>query len=221
LTSTTPRSSDDIDTAPRGIPVVAATDAAPATADASPPAASISQIPAPPVLGPQVATPEPAGDEPSDGVVRAIAAADTAPLARRRPSEPPPNQDDLPKEATGEIVQRMRTTAEPETSQPSILVADMAAVHAAVSAASSAPPPKPITPNDAASSSKELSVSDLRRDAIVAFTDAEEAFFSAGHDRPTKPHVSTESFDDLDEGYQPLGFWDRVFGRRRSTKKRR
>jgi hypothetical protein len=76
-------------------------------------------------------------------------------------------------------------------------------------------------PNDAASSSKEMSVSDVRRDAIAAFTDAEEEFFSAGHDKTAKPHGSGESFDDLDEGYQPLGFWDRVFGRRKPSKKKR
>jgi hypothetical protein len=52
----------------------------------------------------------------------------------------------------------------------------------------------------------------VRRDA-VAFSDDEEAFFR-GAER-TSPAPKVETFDDLDEGYQPPGFWDRVFGRKK------
>src|SRR6188768_4291178 len=102
---------------------------------------------------------------------------------------PTPEHDGPPiKETTGEIRERPRSdTKEPpvvepsiliEASQPSILVADLAAVHDAIAAvtskaAAAAPPP------DAASPSRELEVSSVRRDAAVAFSDAEEAFFSS------------------------------------------
>ena len=36
----------------------------------------------------------------------------------------------------------------------------------------------------------------------------------AEHTAPI-PTAKPESFDDLDEGYEPPKFWDRVFGRRR------
>src|SRR5262249_19292431 len=70
--------------------------------------------------------PEPAAAGPTGGRVRPTPTIDTAPLSRRRPSDPPPPQDDLPKEAKGEITQPRLAVprAEPELSQPSILVAD-------------------------------------------------------------------------------------------------
>jgi hypothetical protein len=171
------------------------------------------------------ATPEPAEDEPSDGVVRGmIATADTARLARAARMRPPEPEHDGPaiKEATGEIRERPRNdTKEPpvvepsilvEASGPSILVADLAAAHdaiAAVTAKAAATPPPP----DAASPSRELAVSDVRRDA-VEFSAAEEAFFSSADKSAPAPRVHHDSFDDLDEGYQPPKFWDRVFGRK-------
>jgi hypothetical protein len=174
-------------------------------------------------------------DEPSDGVVRAmIAVADTAPLARNRrlPSEQPLSDGPPVKETTGEISQspHRKVVAEiaqepsimiaPEPSaqsEPSMLVADLAAAHsaiAAVTAKAAAAPPSP----DAASASKELVVSEVRRDA-VAFTQEEEAFFTkADQSRPiAQPRIEAESFDDLDEGYEPPKFWDRVFGRKRPS----
>jgi hypothetical protein len=171
------------------------------------------------------ATPEPAEDEPSDGVVRAmIATADTARLARAaRMRQPSPEHDGPPiKETTGEIRERPRSdTREPpvvepsiliEGSQPSILVADLAAAHDAI-AAVTAKAVIAVAPPDAASPSRELEVSDVRRDA-VAFSDAEEAFFSAAEKSAPVARVHHDSFDDLDEGYQPPKFWDRVFGRK-------
>lgn len=44
---------------------------------------------------------------------------------------------------------------------------------------------------------------------VIGFTEAEEAFFRAG---TTEPEPSpTESFDDLDEGYRPIGWLRRLF----------
>ncbi|MGH2899640.1 MAG: hypothetical protein ACRDMZ_13285, partial [Solirubrobacteraceae bacterium] len=62
-------------------------------------------------------------------------------------------------------------------------------------------------------SRREKRPSEPRRE--VAFSEAEEAFFSAGHDKeaPVATAPRTESFDDLDEGYRPVGFWDRLRGR--------
>jgi len=169
--------------------------------------------------------PEPAADEPSDGVVRHVSSIDTAPLSRRRPSDPPPPQDDLPTQAQGEITQPRLAAirAEPEVSQPSILVADLAAVHSAVSAVA-AKQADAAASTDVASPSRELLVSEVRRDAVAAFTDAEEAFFRAGQEKAEKAErkaSAADSFDDLDEGYEPVGFWDRLLGRKQPTKKKR
>jgi len=73
-------------------------------------------------------------------------------------------------------------------------------------------------PADAASASRELEVSQTRKDA-VAFSDDEEAFFK----RAESHSVMTpkfDSFDDLDEGYEPPKFWDRVFGRKKPPTKK-
>ena len=71
---------------------------------------------------------------------------------------------------------------------------------------------------DIASPAQELAVSDVRKNA-VAFSEAEEAFFRAGSERPSTPKIETtgpvETFDDLDEGYRPVGFWDRLRGKKR------
>ena len=51
--------------------------------------------------------------------------------------------------------------------------------------------------------------------ATAHFSDDEEAFFQAGHvPHPDHGHSAAESFDDLDAGYQPVGFWDRLVGRK-------
>lgn len=168
------------------------------------------------------AAPQATDDEPSDGVVRAIvASADTAPASPARMRPPEPEYDGPPiKETTGEIRGRTpRDTNEPPVVEPSILIAepsilvgDLAAAHDAVSAAVAKPAPAAPPPADAASPSRELAVSDVRRDA-VAFSEAEEAFFRGAEKTASVPKV--ETFDDLDEGYQPPGFWDRVFGRKK------
>ena len=50
--------------------------------------------------------------------------------------------------------------------------------------------------------------------AVHAFSEDEEAFFQAGHaveQHKPRPH---DSFDDLDAGYQPPTFWERLWGRK-------
>jgi hypothetical protein len=94
------------------------------------------------------------------------------------------------------------------------LVADLAAAHAAIAAATAKAASAPSL-GDAASSSKEMLVSQVRKDA-VEFTQEEEAFFNApDHKGHTNVVPKLESFDDLDEGYEPPKFWDRVFGRKK------
>jgi hypothetical protein len=94
-----------------------------------------------------------------------------------------------------------------------MLVADLAAVHAAATHASAAPIASP-PPGDAASPSRELVVSEVRKDAVLALDDIEEAFFQKNETGPVR-FSKVESFDDLDEGYEPPKFWDRVFGRKK------
>ncbi|MDB4952968.1 MAG: response regulator receiver protein [Myxococcales bacterium] len=175
-----------------------------------------------PVASPVVSsgTPVATEDDPSDGVVRGmIATADTARLAARarRPSTSPPENDGPPeKEKTGEIRERpKRTTIEPATSEPSILVTDLAAIHSVIGAAL-ASHSGPVAPTpDASSPARELAVAETRADAIAA-SEAEEAFFrKADSSHPHMRTSPTESFDDLDEGYEPPKFWDRVFGRQK------
>jgi hypothetical protein len=166
-----------------------------------------------------------------------IATADTARLAARaRAARPPAPEHDGPpiKEATGEIRERTPKHDLPlRRSEPSILVADLvhpqtaadrvaattasdlAAAHEAIAAVVDKPSVPP--PADAATPTREAEVSDVRKDA-VAFSDDEKAFFDRA-ESGTQMTPKFESFEDLDEGYQPVGFWDRVFGRTKPKKK--
>lgn len=162
-------------------------------------------------------------DEPSDGVIRqAIFNAETAPAARR---PPPPDipEDDRPEDAIGEIVTKtgQRAAVEPPTlaepsilvADPSILVADLANVHAAAAAVAAAPATAS-TPS-IATPAAEQAIAEVTGDAADAFTDIEEDFFRAGAEKAARPPTNPgESFDDLDEGYRPVGFWDRLLGRK-------
>ncbi len=179
------------------------------TADAGrpPPTPNDAQLESP--------APVPAIDEPSDGVVRLSSTAETAPLARLPPIAELPI-DDRPEAAKGEIStpRGKEPTVEPIHVEPSILITDLAAVQSAVAAvvnvqAAAAPS------SDIASASRELVVAEVRKDAAsgaTAFSEAEEAFFRAGQEKATKPSIAAETFEDLDEGYRPQGFWDRLRG---------
>jgi hypothetical protein len=81
-------------------------------------------------------------------------------------------------------------------SEPTILVPELAEIQAEVGERDPA-----AAPEDRAAGSHG-----------PAFSDDEEAFFQAGHERPSARH-DAESFDDLDEGYRPVGFWERLTGR--------
>jgi hypothetical protein len=105
----------------------------------------------------------------------------------------------------------------PATSEPSILVQDLQAVHTAASAAVQKSTSFAKPPADAASSSRELEISQTRKDA-VAFSDDEEAFFKRAESHSVM-HPKFDSFDDLDEGYEAPKFWDRVFGRKKPPPK--
>jgi hypothetical protein len=80
-------------------------------------------------------------------------------------------------------------------------------------------PPKPAAPKppDAATAKAADEVLQVRRDATGAFSKLEEEFFKAGtaHEEGRAPlRSASDSFDDLDEGYQRVGFWDRLLGRK-------
>ncbi|HEU4731172.1 MAG TPA: DUF4388 domain-containing protein [Kofleriaceae bacterium] len=194
-------------------PTAAGTEAAPPeSAELAAPAEPAGrEASAPEGAGPGDPTPSEIIDEPSDGVVRQhITTADTAPVRRRRaPSDAP--EDDRPGDATGEITMpRRRPPVEPRRSEPTILVADLTAIEAEVSEVASGQVTAPISA-EARSPGRGPAEPASPHDA-VAFSEDEEAFFRAGHDRDDAviPQQPAESFADLDEGYQPVGFWDRL-----------
>jgi hypothetical protein len=167
------------------IPQTAATTPTPAPAQRAPASAPLPPpTPAPAALAPP--RPAPATLPPPTPAPAALAPPTPAPVAERSPA----------------------------ASDPSTLVADLAAAHAAIAAATARAASAPSL-GDSASSSKEMLVSEVRKDA-VEFTQEEEAFFNApDHKGHTNAVPKFESFDDLDEGYEPPKFWDRVFGRKK------
>jgi hypothetical protein len=169
---------------------------------------------------PAEAIPEASDIETSDGVIRDdLSTAETPPQPRYHPppGETPP--DDRPDDATGEIDlditrRRLKLPLEPPaSSEPSILVADIAAVHSQISMVAVAQASAPHTP-DASTPAREDVVAAVRKDATKGFSAIEEEFFRAGQEDTKQPNVNVDSFDDLDEGYQRVGFWDRLLGRK-------
>ena len=157
-------------------------------------------------------------DDASDGVIRdKLATADWTPTPTdpgpfRAPRDPDPF-DDRPDDAIGEITAPIaRREKVAPVDEPSILVADLGAVHGAVSAIAHAQARAPGTP-DASSPLTERVVSEVRKDARIVFTEIEEDFFRSGTERAPAP-PKTETFDDLDRDYEHVGFWDRLLGRR-------
>ncbi|MCA9676624.1 MAG: hypothetical protein KC464_16445, partial [Myxococcales bacterium] len=111
---------------------------------------------------------------------------------------------------------------------PSILVEDLAAAHVAIAQVATrestrAPTaPASTAPDlDARDPATSAEIREVRDDAsrgataaVHAFSEDEEAFFQAGHaveQHKPRPH---DSFDDLDAGYQPPTFWERLWGRK-------
>jgi hypothetical protein len=161
------------------------------------------------------AAPTPIADQPTGPVRRATATSKVSgPDAdgvrsgelggpNRRPSQPPP-----------------------DIAPPAILVEDIAAAQAAVSKVTATEAAKPATPSaadDARAKRDSANVSGIRRDArdavATAFSDLEEDFFAAGssptYGQPTEP---TENFTDLDDGYEPTGFWDKLLGKKKKKR---
>ncbi len=160
-------------------------------------------------------------DEPSDGVVRQLTTVETAPVWRPLPPGELP-LDDRPEAQTGEISASpvaKRPVAVPRASEPSILIGDLAAAQSAVSAVAAAQAAAPVS-KDVAALMHHRRVAELRKDVVSAFSDDDEAFFRAGADRTGKIPLlpPTDTFDDLDEGYQPVGFWDRLRGKKPPNK---
>ncbi len=155
-------------------------------------------------------------DDPSDGVVRSRhGGAQTAPVVARRPPPGDIPADDRPALQTGEIAASQPVVVQRAATEPSILVADIAAVQSAISAVATAQAAAPATPS-IATPARETQVREVRRDATGAFTPLEENFFREGLDeaKPARVTAASDSFDDLDDGYQPTGFWDRLLGRK-------
>jgi hypothetical protein len=109
------------------------------------------------------------------------------------------------------------TASSPATSEPSMLLADLQAVHTAASSVADRVTTFAKPPADAASSSRELEISETRRDA-VEFSDDEEAFFKRAESHSVM-HPKFDSFEDLDEGYEAPKFWERVFGKKKPPPK--
>jgi hypothetical protein len=204
-------------------PAAAESKPAPAVAGAKPAPAAAESKPAPAVAGSKPAAaeskPAPAAAESKP----APAAAESTPAPAAAGSKPatagskPATAGSKPAPAAAESNTATAVAgAKPAAAaEPTTLVADLAAAHSAVSAVAAAQAAAPASP-DATSPTRDAAAAAARSDA-AAFSEAEEAFFRAGHDHsrepaPTAPHV--ESFADLDEGYRPVGFWDRLRGKR-------
>ncbi|HEY4055013.1 MAG TPA: hypothetical protein VGM39_00345, partial [Kofleriaceae bacterium] len=179
-------------------------------------------------------------DEPSDGIVREVPTVETAP--QRRPAPGVPDDADRPEARTGEIVMSRTRTGDQVRpgSQPSILVdegssilvGDLHAAQSAIAAVAAAQANVQATTNLAASAF-EKPVAEARTDAVAAvdstsarmlFTDVEEEFFRAGKEKEKETKFTmtgtVEKFDDLDEDYQPVGFWDRLRGKKPEPEKK-
>jgi hypothetical protein len=139
-------------------------------------------------------------------------------------------------EKSGEIkIAPARAAERPVEHGPSILIEDLAAAHQAAAAAVTAHPPAPAAPAAAGKPGQRKrpttppvhgDVARVRADAhhvgahATHFTDDEEAFFQEGaHPEFGKGKEATESFDDLDAGYQPQTFWERLMGKKPIKKK--
>jgi hypothetical protein len=109
--------------------------------------------------------------------------------------------------------------ASPAVSSPAVAspaVASPAVASPAVASPASTPPastPPAGTPAAAPAAAAASGAAATAR-ASGSFTATEEAFFDAGRDRDSgvQPAIH-ESFDDLDEDYRPVGFWERLRGR--------
>jgi hypothetical protein len=157
----------------------------------------------------------------------AAVVATAAPDADTAKAEAPKQESIERSETSGEIKlpARRRDSAPPPVDGPSILVEDMAAVHAAVSAVATTAAHKKGPDASRAEAGVAAEVAATRAAVAVVeakaahFTDDEEAFFHAGSQlHHHHSHVPHDSFADLDEGYQPQSFWQRLWGGKRKKR---
>ena len=193
------------------------------------PTATPAPTPVAPIATAKDGTPTAIDDDPSDGIVRHIPTVETAPQRRPPPRAEVP--DDRPGDRTGEITaaRKKHSSVPPQNVEPTILIedavstttADLAVAHRVVAAVAVAQVPAPKTAN-LAGSTADKAAAQVREDAAIAFSDAEEAFFRQGSDKEKSTSFQmtgpVETFDDLDEDYQPLGFWDRLRGKKPEKK---
>jgi hypothetical protein len=101
------------------------------------------------------------------------------------------------------------TVASPAVASPA--VASPTVASPAVASPASTPPAG--TPAAAPAAAAASGAAPKAR-ASGSFTATEQAFFDAGRDRDSgvQPAIH-ESFDDLDEDYRPVGFWERLRGK--------
>jgi DNA-binding response OmpR family regulator len=94
--------------------------------------------------------------------------------------------------------------------EPSALISDLRAAHSAASTHAKAQAAAASSPD--AGGAYDAAVQEVKHDAskaTAAFTADEEAFFQAGGHH----HATAETFADLDDGYRPRTFWQRLLGR--------
>ncbi|MBK7194456.1 MAG: DUF4388 domain-containing protein [Myxococcales bacterium] len=124
--------------------------------------------------------------------------------------------------ASGELPIKASADAAPSVGAgPSILIDEVVetAAQASVAAIAAAQHAQPADPKAAAKpTASSPEVERVRADVqaasaaiAAAFSDDEEEFFRAGQESAAPP---AESFSDLDDGYQPQSFWQRVLGKK-------
>jgi hypothetical protein len=161
----------------------------------------------------------------ADEEAKAKAKADEEAKAKAKADEATTSGELKPRRerrASGELPIKSTADAAPAVAAgPSILIDDVAETAAqvsvaAIAAAQHAQPVDPKAPSAPTASSPE--VERVRADVqaasaaiAAAFSDDEEEFFRAGHETAAPP---AESFSDLDDGYQPQSFWQRVLGKK-------
>ncbi|MEZ4367757.1 MAG: DUF4388 domain-containing protein [Kofleriaceae bacterium] len=130
----------------------------------------------------------------------------------------PRPSSEAPITQSGEIAPRNRTTSAPPVEPAQgVLVADLAMAHSQAlaaplpAAATVQAPPPAAAPFDAKVEAARVGATS----AAGAFSDDEEAFFRAGTAPAPTPAPKVEVFEDLDRGYEPLGFWQRLRGKTR------
>ena len=154
--------------------------------------------------------PEPAPDpEPAAAAIETAAAAIETAAAAVETAAP---------EAPVVVPEEPAPSLAPEPS-PEVVVSDLAAAHAAITAIAEREQARTEPSPDTHDPATSAQISGLRKDVVAAmaeadphFTEHEEEFFRMGHELASPKPVKVESFQDLDEGYEPVSFWDRLRG---------